>query len=322
VVRPSGAGRVSVIDVGTNSVLYLLAERSGNGVTAVRQEIRTTRLGGSLAAEGRIAAAGLEKTAAALAEWRALSGALAAGDPVCVGTQVFRAASNRAEALDRLLRESGLAVEILAEHEEAAWSYIGAVHGLASAGRSVVLDIGGGSTEWAAGNGLEIDAGRSIPVGAVTLTERHVQSDPPSRAELESMRAEIRSAFSVGVPKQDPSAALICVGGTATTLAALALGLERYDGRRVDGTAVDVNAVRAWFSRLSALTREERKREVRVDPDRADILPAGLLILLTWMETAGLSAGRISDRGLRFGIALRELGLASADSARLSNRSS
>jgi exopolyphosphatase / guanosine-5'-triphosphate,3'-diphosphate pyrophosphatase len=316
------AGRVAVIDVGTNSVLFLLAERAGSGVAPVRQELRTTRLGRKLAAEGRIGSGDIEQTAAVLVEWKQLAGALGAERLVCVGTQVFRAASNRRDALESLFRDSGLRIEVLPEQDEAAWSYIGAVQGLPEAGRSVVMDIGGGSTEWASGNGLEIDAGRSVPVGAVTLTEKHVRNDPPTRGEMEAMRAEIRSAFLSDIPLQNPSVPFVCVGGTATTLAALELGLERYDAGRVDGTVLDRRTVGAWFSKLGALPCEARKKEVRIDPDRADILPAGLLILLSWMEAAGFPAVRVSGRGLRFGIAARELGLVSPDSARFSDRSS
>ncbi|MBN2200788.1 hypothetical protein JW777_02425, partial [bacterium] len=303
------SGPVAVIDIGTNSVLFLLAERDGAVVRPIRQEIRTTRLGRGLSSSGRIGKEEIGRTAAVLTEWKELARAIGAGTPVCTGTQVFRAAANRQEALTVLLNETGLKIEVLPEQDEAAWSYMGVVHGLAGAGRTVVMDIGGGSTEWAAGDGPALRHSRSLPIGAVTLTEKHLKSDPPATAELAAMTDEIRCAFAPDIPAQDPSVPFICVGGTATTLAGLELGLERYDAAVVDGTELGIRVVRTWAEKLAGQSRSMRRVTVRIDPERADILSAGLFILLTWMESAGIPSVRVSDRGLRFGIAARELGL-------------
>ncbi|MDM7925831.1 MAG: hypothetical protein QUS35_07405 [bacterium] len=304
-------GPVAVIDIGTNSALFLLAERDGTVVRPIRQEIRTTRLGRGLASSGRIGEEDIGRTAAVLIEWKELARAIGAGSPVCTGTQVFRAAENRREALAVLFRETGLQIEVIPEQEEAVWSYMGVVHGLAEPGRAVVMDIGGGSTEWAQGDGPALRRSRSVPIGALTLTEKHLRSDPPGPDELDAMTDEIRSAFAPDIPMQDPSVPFICVGGTATTLAGLELGLERYDAAVVDGTELAVRIVRNWAEKLAGQSRAERRWTVRAfGPDRADILPAGLFILLSWMESAGIPTVRVSDRGLRFGIAARELGLA------------
>ncbi len=313
-------GPVAVIDIGTNSVLFLLAESDGTVVRPIRQEIRTTRLGRGLASSGRIGKEEIERTAAVLSEWKELARAAGAGTPVCTGTQVFRAAANRQEALAALLRETGLKIEVLQEQDEAAWSYMGVVHGLAGTGRSVVMDIGGGSTEWAAGDGPVLNQTRSVPIGAVTLTEKHLKSDPPSAAELAMMTDAIRSAFAADIPLQDPSVPFICVGGTATTLAGLELGLDRYDAAVVDGTELGVRIVRTWAEKLAGQPRSVRRETVKTfGPDRADILTAGLFILRIWMESAGIPSVKVSDRGLRFGIAARELGLAQPAALSLQN---
>jgi len=304
-------GPVAVIDIGTNSMLFLLAERDGTVVRPIRQEIRTTRLGRGLASSGRIGKEEIGRTAAVLSEWKELAFAAGAGTPVCTGTRVFRAAVNREEALNTLILETGLKIEVLSEQDEAAWSYIGARQGPAGAGRVLVMDIGGGSTEWASGDGPVILLSRSVPVGAVTLTEKHLSGDPPSSAELAAMADEIRTAFAPDIPMQDPSVPFVCVGGTATTLAGLELGLDRYDAAAVDGTELAVSVVRTWAEKLAGQPRSIRRTTVRTfGPDRSDILPAGLFILLTWMESTGIPSVRVSDRGLRYGIAGRELGLA------------
>jgi exopolyphosphatase/guanosine-5'-triphosphate,3'-diphosphate pyrophosphatase len=171
------------------------------------------------------------------------------------------------------------------------------------------VDIGGGSTEFALGSSGRLEATGSIPVGAVVLVEKHVRNDPPAPEEAEAMEEAVRG-FGFGIlPGVDPSVSLLCVGGTATTLAALDLGLDRYDPIRVDGVELERETVERWFERLYAMTAVHRREFMAVDPERADILPAGLLILKTVMALTGMQKLRVSDRGLRFGIALREFGL-------------
>jgi exopolyphosphatase/guanosine-5'-triphosphate,3'-diphosphate pyrophosphatase len=305
--------RVAVIDVGTNSVLYLLAERRGrDDVISGHQEIRTTRLGRLLASEGRIGERELAKTCAVLKDFRSLAEHQKADKLVCVGTQAFRKAENRSEALDRILKKSGISVEVLSETGEAEWSFRGAVYKRALNSPVLVADIGGGSTEFVRGESSRPIRCASVPVGAVVLTEKHLHHDPPAPEEYERMDAEIRAGISGPLSElTSEGMRLICVGGTATTLAALELGLESYDPRRVDGCMLPSESVKRWIQRLRPVKLAQKRRMVRIDPERADILTAGLMVLDAVTGIGRFKAFRTSDRGLRFGIALRELNLIS-----------
>jgi exopolyphosphatase / guanosine-5'-triphosphate,3'-diphosphate pyrophosphatase len=301
--------RIAVIDIGTNSVLYMLADsgRPGEAVT-VHREMRATRLGRHLASTGLIADRDLADTVAVVREFRELSERQGAGRLACAGTRIFRKAGNSGDALKAIAEGAGVSIEVLSEPEEAEWSYRGAVHGRSGLHRALVADIGGGSTEFTLGTDGRPERSVSMPMGAVVLTEEYFKSDPPTPGEHGALEEHIRSEFAARMPRQPPGNdfEFLCSGGTATTLAALELGLAQYDPAAVDGLELDLNAVRRWISRLRPLDVAAKRAMVRTDPDRADILEAGLMILSAAMEFISRPLVRISDRGLRFGIVLRE----------------
>jgi len=300
--------RIAVIDVGTNSVLYLLAEADGmGGVVSVHQETRTTRLGRKLASSGLIREDDLANTIAAIREFRNLSEKQRADRLTCVGTRVFRKAGNRDEALNAVREGADVPVEVLSETEEAEWSFRGAVHGRGTLGSALVADIGGGSTEFTFGKGGLPEWSVSLPIGAVVLTETHFKTDPPTKEERRGLEIHIRSELAEHLLRRpDGDFEFLCSCGTATTLAALELGLAKYDPSAVDGLELDAKTVDRWISRLRPFSLVRKRALVRTDPDRADILEAGLMILSAAMEFIPLRRVCISDRGLRFGIALRE----------------
>jgi exopolyphosphatase / guanosine-5'-triphosphate,3'-diphosphate pyrophosphatase len=301
--------RIAVIDIGTNSVLYLLAEtdRPGNAAP-VQQEIRTTRLGRHLASSGLIADEDLASTIAVIREFKSLSEKRHADRLTCVGTRVFRKAGNSGEALRAIREGAGVSIEVLSEREEAEWSFRGAVHGRPfGLHRALVADIGGGSTELTFGTEGRPERSVSLPIGALVLTEAHLKSDPPAPGGHLALEEHIRSELAGRMfrpPENDFE--FICSGGTATTLAALELGSARYDPAAVDGLELELKAVHRWISRLRPLDIGGKRTLVRTDPDRADILEAGLMILSAVMEYLSCPRVRVSDRGLRFGIVLRE----------------
>jgi exopolyphosphatase/guanosine-5'-triphosphate,3'-diphosphate pyrophosphatase len=303
--------RIAVIDIGTNSVLYLLVEKKDEDkAVSGHQEIRTTRLGRHLASSGRIGERELAKTIAVLREFQFLAEHQKADTLVCVCTQVFRKAKNRKSALDQIQKETGIPIEVLSENEEAEWSFRGAVYGRNFDFPVLVADIGGGSTEYALGEATRPIQSVSVPIGAVVLTEKYLHHDPPMPDEYKQLDAEVRTQIDTLVSELIPSGVrLMCVGGTVTTLAALELGLDIYDPRRVDGVVLHLETIGRWLLRLQSAPLVQKQLIVKIDPDRADILTAGLIILKATMDIANLSSVRVSDRGLRFGIALRELGL-------------
>jgi exopolyphosphatase/guanosine-5'-triphosphate,3'-diphosphate pyrophosphatase len=300
---------ISVIDIGTNSVLMLIAGMNQKRQLVSRKQMtEITRLGRNLKSTHRIGSEGLKATIETVNRYREISAQHEADRVNGVGTHVFRAAENRSEALSRILLETGLPVEILTEEEEAAYSFQGALRGR-SFGEAIVIDIGGGSTELTLGNRDRIREWISIPMGAVTGTEEFLKGDPPARRYC--------MKFQKKVARQIPSRwkehlgsipSILCTGGTATTLAAMTLRLKEYDAGRVDGTWLPPEQIRECLDRLCSVSLKARQEMILFDPKRADIIIGGALILLALVESARGTV-MVSDRGLRHGIALREFGI-------------
>ncbi len=218
------------------------------------------------------------------------------------GTSALRRAENAPDFLDRARAALGFAVEILSGANEARLGYRGALSDLPmeldELHPPIVLDPGGGSTEvfQALASGLAV----SLEVGAVRLTEAFLHHDPPTSGELEALVEHVR-----GISEQlnaSTEAPLVAVGGTATTLAALALKLERYDGSKVHGFRLSLSTIRTLRERLVAVPLVERAKIPCLPPGRADIAVAGALLLEELVEHLGAQCVVVSDRWLRFGL--------------------
>jgi len=302
--------RLAIIDVGTHSILLLIAETNINGnIVPIHQEIRSVRLGKSVDRDGIIRNEPLTETILVLNRFKDLAMNRKAERIVVVGTQVLRSAKNRDFVRATIKQKTGLDIETLHQKDEARWSYRGAIDDRNIDGPTIVLDIGGGSTELILGDGQKILDFTSIGIGAVGLTERFIQQDPPAENEYASMEDYIRSALKdtiSSILKQGVT--LIGVGGTVTTLAALHRGMKRYDPDSIDGYIMRFSAIDKILNKMKRLPLSSRKKLLELDPERADILPAGASILLTILSLGKFKDILVSDRGLRFGIALREFG--------------
>jgi exopolyphosphatase/guanosine-5'-triphosphate,3'-diphosphate pyrophosphatase len=299
--------RVVVIDIGTHSILYLLAEKDSSGrVACVHQEIRGVRLGRNIGARGVVQEAFLNKAISVLKEYVKLAQDQQADEIIIVSTHVLRAAQNKADVGEMIRKETGLLLHILSGQEEAEASYRGATFGRELTESTCVVDIGGGSTEVILGKADRIMELQSIPVGAVGLTERFLRSDPPSETELADMEHFIDTSMNDTLgPLLLGAKDLIGVGGTVTTLAALDLGLRTYDPHRVDGHILQASRIRRMTDHIQKLSLSERKKIMEIDPGRADIILAGAYLLKAIMDRGPFKTIRVSDRGLRFGIAIR-----------------
>jgi exopolyphosphatase/guanosine-5'-triphosphate,3'-diphosphate pyrophosphatase len=290
---------LAAIDIGTNSVKLLVGRVSGNHVTPLLQRVVITRLGEGLQKSGVIAPAAAERTIAALAELRALAERRGAKKISVTGTFVLRAAKNRRAFLQRCRRDVGLAVRVLSGTEEARISFQGA-SGAVRASRILAIDIGGGSTEIMLGAHTSLHASWSLPIGAVTLTERFLATDPPAARELTAMSAAIRRALRRVTARVGRHGELVGIGGTVSSILAL---LRR---KNVKSTTIS-----ALSTRLSLKTTEERER-MGIEPGRSDILVAGAWILNAAMLHLEAPSLRASVCGLRHGLLI--------DLARLSPR--
>lgn len=306
--RDVGARAVAAIDVGTNTALLLIATRAPGGELEVIDDLcRTPRLGSGLASAGRLSPEAQGRTLEVLAEFAArLRESDLHGSRVrAVGTAALRRAANAREFIDRVRAETGLALEVLSEDDEARLGYA-AARARGATESSILIDVGGGSTEIAAAGGA---TRKSAPIGAVVLTEEFLGLD--GRAPLRSggwtaLCAAAARACEV-FPKLNPgdSSDAVVLGGSGVNLACLELGLSRFEPARADGTVLDAASAGRWASKLAALSLEARLK-LPVERERAEILPAGLACLAAVVARLGVRSLRVCGQGLRYAIA-REL---------------
>ncbi len=297
--------RFASIDVGTNTVLLLVAERRGSALAPVLERAEITRLGRGVDATGRLDPSAIRETAGVLADYVGAARALNVEWIACVATSAARDASNGAEFFAAARSAAGLEPEVISGEEEARLVWASAWRDFGKIGRPLaVLDVGGGSTEFTVGNGREPRARTSLQVGAVRLTERHVRSDPPAPAELATLASAAREALQP-VASLDPrrsAGRLVGVAGTVTTLCAVSQELPRYDPERVHGATMTLDEVERLAGRLGSLTVAERKALPGMEPKRADVIVAGAFVVLEAMRAAGYDQLTVSDRGVRWGL--------------------
>lgn len=291
----------AVIDIGTNSVLLLIARRGPDGRVEVERDQSTiTRLGKGVAATGVLAPESIARTLGVLRTYRETAERRGAS-LTAVTTEGVRMASNQGDFLGPAAEVLGAPVRLLSGAEEAELSYRSVAQEQPGEGPLRVLDIGGGSTEIAVGEGSRLISSVSHPIGAVRLTERFVDSDPPTPAAIASVYDEARSTFQRGQPLP-PHPALHGLAGTVTTAAALLLGLQAYDRERVDGSTFSRAQVEGLRDELASETAAERCRRPSLDPGRADVVVAGLTILLAALDHCGAVTLVVRDRGLRYAL--------------------
>lgn len=297
--------RYASIDVGSNTVLLLVAERRGTGLAPLLERAEITRLGRGVDATGKLDGAAIRETAAALADFAGQARALGARRIVCVATSAARDAANGAEFFEATRQAAGLVPEVITGDEEARLVYASAWRdfGAGGGGPLAVLDVGGGSTEFTFGEGPAPAGRTSLQVGAVRLTERHVRTDPVSPAELAALRAAARSAVRpLGAMPLPRGGRLVGVAGTVTTLSAVAQALPAWDPTRVHGAPLSLVETEALADRLAGLTVKERAALEGMEPKRADVILAGALVVAEAMRATGFDRLTVSDRGVRWGL--------------------
>jgi exopolyphosphatase/guanosine-5'-triphosphate,3'-diphosphate pyrophosphatase len=294
--------RFAAIDIGTNSVLLTVAEEVDGTLHPILERAEITRLGEGTAATGQLSPGGIERTLAVLLEYANSARALGAERTATVATSAARDASNGPQFLEQARRATGLEPEIIAGAREADLSFQAAAADFGAPGKPlVVVDIGGGSTEFAYGVSGPPSFHASLDIGAVRLTERYVACDPPSAWERAAVRATVDQALEV-LPRPPEGSELVALAGTATTLAALTLRLSTFDAARVHGAKLSHAQVHSLCERLWNLPLSERLTLPGLQPARADVIPAGAEILARVMERLGFRFVTISDRGVRWGL--------------------
>jgi exopolyphosphatase/guanosine-5'-triphosphate,3'-diphosphate pyrophosphatase len=302
--------RFATIDVGTNTVLLLVAERRARGFAPVLERADITRLGRGVDATGRLDPDAIRDTVTVLAEYARAARELGAPVVACVATSAARDAANGAEFFAAARAAAGLVPEVIPGDEEARLVWASAWRDFGRPGEPLaVLDVGGGSTELSVGDGPAPRARASLQVGAVRLTERHVRGDPPPAAEVEAVRSAAREAVRPFAEMAGPGGGrLVGVAGTVTTLAAVVQALPAYDAERVHGSTLSLAEIERLSGTLAALTVRERATLPGMEPKRADVILGGAIVVAESMRATGFDALTVSDRGVRWGLLYDRVG--------------
>lgn len=300
--------RVAAIDVGTNSTRLLVGEARGDGFRSVERRMVITRLGEGVDKRRVLAPEALKRTLSTIAEYAATCGELGVERLRVTGTSAVRDAHNRDEFFDGVRTLTGSEPELLSGEAEATATFLGALSDLPSSGPVLVVDIGGGSTEFIVGE-AEPHKVASIDIGCVRMLEKHLHSDPPGPEELEALREEVRGevervAEELEVP---PGARMIGVAGTVTQLAALKAGIPVYDPDVTHHAVLTHGDVRRLARRLESLSFSQRKRTKGLEPGRADVIVAGAEILLCIMEAFDAAEVLTSEKDILDGLVIQLL---------------
>jgi exopolyphosphatase/guanosine-5'-triphosphate,3'-diphosphate pyrophosphatase len=269
----------------------------------VHEACRFGRLGQGLDASGRLSDEAVARSLAILREYRGEIDRRRVRRVGAVGTQALREAANAAAFLAPAREILGCDVEVITGEREAELVFAAAARSFPAlaAGDLVVCDVGGGSTEVIVGRGGSVASRVSLPIGSVRLAERHLRADPPTADEARALIAAIDAALApLALPAGAP---VVGVAGTATTLAAVELRLRSYDPARLQGARIPLGAIERQLARYLELSTAQRKHLPGLEPERADVIPAGAALFARLLRRAGADALVVNDRGIRWAVA-------------------
>jgi exopolyphosphatase/guanosine-5'-triphosphate,3'-diphosphate pyrophosphatase len=306
--------RYASLDVGSNTVRLLLAQRTQKGwFRPLRMERRITRLGGNFSADGNLDEQAMQRTLETLTAFADLLKQGGVKKIFAVGTGVLREAKNGKAFVERVGNHTGLPLRIVSGEEEAGLMLKGVLGALQEETSSrIIADVGGWSTELVWTQGQEAQKMQSIPLGTVALTERFLRKDPPPQKDLDSLAAwtkralgEIRKAFEKeGLRVAGLHPHLVGTAGTMTTLAAIDQGLTVYDPKKITGHRISHSALEKIYFHLRSIPVEERRGVPGLEKGREDLIIAGAVVALNLLEVFGLKTLMVVDSGLLEGILL------------------
>jgi exopolyphosphatase / guanosine-5'-triphosphate,3'-diphosphate pyrophosphatase len=299
-----GGKRVAVIDIGTNSTRLLVADVADGRVSPLDRRSTVTRLGRGVDLSGRLSAEAIEDVCAAISDYIGGIEELGAETVDAIATSAVRDADNGSAFIAELRERFALSARVLDGEEEARLTYLGATSEALPAETTLVVDIGGGSTELVVGTGREVSFHDSLQAGVVRHTERHFNGDPPGAGEMEALATDIRGLIEESVGAGVEASQGIAVAGTPTSLAAVEMELEPYDPARVHGHVLALPSIQRMLSRLASAPLAERVEIPGLHPDRAPTIVAGVVILIETMRAFGLEEIGVSEHDILYGTAL------------------
>jgi exopolyphosphatase/guanosine-5'-triphosphate,3'-diphosphate pyrophosphatase len=301
--------RTAVVDIGTNTTRLYVADVSDGRITRELERIsKVTRLGAGVDADGSLNEEAMQRVYDTLDDYTAIIDRHQADTRVAVLTSAVRDAANGTQFAQSVQDRYALAPHILTGDEEARLTFLGVTSERHpdSTTPTLVIDIGGGSTELVIGRGRDATFHVSTQAGVVRQTERHLAHDPPAASELDELAQDARSILAAAVPAEHRRAVAhaIAVAGTATSLAAIAQKLDPYDPEKVHGYVLTLAERDRILTELAAMTTEERRRVPGLDPARAPTIVAGVIILTEVMTVFGLEQVEVSEHDILRGAAL------------------
>jgi exopolyphosphatase / guanosine-5'-triphosphate,3'-diphosphate pyrophosphatase len=300
---------VAVVDIGSNSVRLLIADKTDDGeITELDRQANVTRLGQGVDTSGRLADEAIARTYAVLADYAERIDEHDCDEQIAVLTSAVRDSANGQEFAQTIEQRYGLTPHVLKGDEEARLTYLGATSDRdpADTTPTLVLDIGGGSTEMIVGAGPEVRFRVSTQAGVVRQTERHLHDDPPTQAQMDALADDVRGILADNVPAEIRTAVKrgIAVAGTATSLAAIAQHLDPYDPDKVHGYTLSTEECDRILGELSAMPLAQRREVPGLHPDRAPTIIAGVLIFKEVVQLFGLTEIEVSEHDILRGAAL------------------
>jgi exopolyphosphatase/guanosine-5'-triphosphate,3'-diphosphate pyrophosphatase len=297
--------RVGVIDCGTNSIRLLIADIDGNNFREVTRQIQVVRLGQGVDETNQFHPDALERTFAAVDLYAAELARRGVEKIRFCATSATRDATNRNIFIDGVKERLGIEPEVISGDEEARLSFAGATREFSRTdGPFLVVDIGGGSTEFVLGTDT-VESAISVNIGCVRMSERHFHSDPPTADEITIARSDIQNAIDIASASVDIKSAktLVCVAGTATTVAAAALHLPEYDRYAIHLSRISADQVHEVSNNFLTMTREERAALGYMHPGRVDVITAGSLVLSKIVKATGAKEFVASENDILDGMA-------------------
>jgi exopolyphosphatase/guanosine-5'-triphosphate,3'-diphosphate pyrophosphatase len=312
--NPTSPERVASIDIGTNTILLLVAEIDKGVLKPLLEKETIVRLGEGVQQNGVLLEGAMERGIQTLTQYLKECEGMGVQRIFAAGTSALREAKNARDFLKRVEEQRNLAIEIISGEEEAQLSFLAVARDLRNLEEPIlVVDVGGGSTEFVVGKGNQISHWVSLPVGSVRFTEQFLLSDPIRQEEWGNMENEIMKGLGKVPPPQKPFT-LVAVGGTATTLASVEMGLEHFIYEKIHHFILGGKALKSQLILYRSRTLEERRKIPGLFPARADVILAGGAILYFAMEKFGVPSVLISCHGVRYGLIYKKLQILSCKS--------
>lgn len=304
---PTSPERVASIDIGTNTILLLIAQVEEESVVPLLEKETIVRLGERVQKNGILLDAAIERGLKTLEHYLKDCQAMETTRIFAAGTSVLREAKNAGDFLKRAEEKFNLSIEIISGEEEAQLSYLAVARDLGDQEKTIlVVDVGGGSTEFILGKRDRISYWKSLPMGSVRFTEQFLHSDPVRKGECKEMDREIRKSL-MNIPLPPKPSLMTAVGGTATTLASVEQGLDQFVYEKIHHFILKKEALKRQLDLYHSKPIEERKKVPGLSPARADVILAGGTILYLAMERFAYPSVLISCHGVRYGLIYRKL---------------